>query len=165
MNLWRAFTERQFQRAERQFHAQTKAEAPAAHDSGKDIHDHRQVDELFAQANVCDVDIVLVWLPNNARNSMRWISFGSRGPFRNSLYVDEISRRIWSLLNLRIDVTLDFAVVTLLQAVRMQVRLTQITQKVSKWKLWLWIRASGIPISSAARGGDRQAETEIGRAV
>ena len=63
MNLWRAFTERQFQRAERQFHAQTKAEAPAAHDSGKDIHDHRQVDELFAQANVCDVDIVLVWLP------------------------------------------------------------------------------------------------------
>ena len=49
----------QFQRAERQFDAKTKTELPAAHDSGEDIHDHRQVDELFAQANVCDVNGLL----------------------------------------------------------------------------------------------------------
>jgi hypothetical protein len=39
VNFWAALGERQFQRAERQLHAQTKAEAPAAHDSGEDIHD------------------------------------------------------------------------------------------------------------------------------
>src|SRR5262245_3247671 len=55
VNFWATLGERQFQRAERQFDAKTKAELPAAHDSGEDIHDHRQVDELFAQPNVCDV--------------------------------------------------------------------------------------------------------------
>src|SRR5262249_8460855 len=55
MNLWRPLPESQFQPAERQLHAQTRAEAPAAQDSSEDVHDHRQVDELFAQANVGDV--------------------------------------------------------------------------------------------------------------
>ncbi len=55
MNLWRALAESDFQRAERQVDSQTSAQAPAPYDPGEDIHDQRQVDELLAQSDVCDV--------------------------------------------------------------------------------------------------------------